>query len=172
MTAATARQREGTLKRKTMKDNDEKKQRNTTIIKKRAFIEQFRKSLGNITMACKSAEIDRSTYYRWLDEDQAFAEMVADVNEESIDFAESSLMKQINSGDTTATIFYLKTKGKKRGYVEKTETESIVKAEVSTEDPYADMPIESQERIAKVILEERHKHYKATHDAKKDTDDE
>ena len=147
-----------------MKDNDEKKQRNTTIIKKRAFIEQFRKSLGNITMACKSAEIDRSTYYRWLDEDQAFAEMVADVNEESIDFAESSLMKQINSGDTTATIFYLKTKGKKRGYVEKTETESVVKAEVKTEDSDFDLlPDDVKDEIVKKIQDAKHKRYMEQH---------
>ena len=146
-----------------MKDN-EKKQRNTTIIKKRAFIEQFRKSLGNITMACKSAEIDRSTYYRWLDEDQAFAEMVADVNEESIDFAESSLMKQINSGDTTATIFYLKTKGKKRGYVEKTETESVVKAEVKTEDSDFDLlPDDVKDEIVKKIQDAKHKRYMEKH---------
>ena len=171
MTAATARQREGKLKRKTMKDN-EKSPRNSTVIKKTAFLAKMRATLGNITASCKEAEIDRKTYYNWLEADPDFKQAVEDINEESVDFAESSLKQQIKDGDTTATIFYLKTKGKKRGYVEKTETESIVKAEVSTEDPYADMPIESQERIAKVILEERHKHYKATHDAKKDTDDE
>ena len=56
---------------------------------------------------------------------------------------------------------------------QKTENETTVKGELNMkdDDPYADMPIESQERIAKVILEERHKHYKATHDAKKDTDE-
>ena len=39
----------------------------------------------------------------------------------ALDFAESQLHSQIKDGSTSATIFYLKTKGKKRGYVEKQE---------------------------------------------------
>ncbi|MDR3142731.1 MAG: hypothetical protein LBU37_13545, partial [Tannerellaceae bacterium] len=43
---------------------------------------------------------------------------IADI---AIDFAESNLHKRIKEGDTTSIIFYLKTKGKKRGYIEKSE---------------------------------------------------
>lgn len=152
--------------------DDKSKVTKSNTLKKQTFLAKMKATLGNITASCQAADIARKTYYEWIEKDPDFKQAVEDINEESVDFAESSLKQQIKDGDTTATIFYLKTKGKKRGYVEKTETESIVKAEVSTDDPYADMPIESQERIAKVILEERHKHYKATHDAKKDTDDE
>ena len=39
--------------------------------------------------------------------------------------AESQLHKQILKGNTSATIFYLKTKGKNRGYVERHEHTGI-----------------------------------------------
>ena len=150
--------------KKKTKDKDTKGFTKVYGIKKQTFLAKMKATLGNITASCQSAGISRRTYYDWIEADPDFKQAVDDINEESIDFAESSLKQQIKDGDTTATIFYLKTKGKKRGYVEKTETESVVKAEVKTEDEYAGLPIESQKRIAKVILEERHKHYKETHD--------
>jgi hypothetical protein len=88
---------------------------------KKALIEALEKSLGVVTTACKLVGIARSTFYEYVKDDPEFAEAVKDINEVTIDFAESQLHKQIKDGNTTATIFYLKTKGKKRGYVEKTE---------------------------------------------------
>ena len=88
---------------------------------KKALIEALEKSLGVVTTACKLVGVDRSTFYQYVKDDPEFAEAVKDIEEVTIDFAESQLHKQIKDGNTTATIFYLKTKGKKRGYVEKTE---------------------------------------------------
>ena len=88
---------------------------------KKALIEALEKSLGVVTTACKLVGVNRSTFYQYVKDDPEFAEAVKDINEVTIDFAESQLHKQIKDGNTTATIFYLKTKGKKRGYVEKTE---------------------------------------------------
>ena len=61
----------------------------------------------------------RSTYYAWIDDDKDFENEVRDVNEELLDFAESQLMNHITKGNLTAIIFYLKTKGQSRGYIEK-----------------------------------------------------
>ncbi len=88
---------------------------------KKALIEALEKSLGVVTTACKLVGVTRTTFYQYVKDDPEFAEAVKDIEEVTIDFAESQLHKQIKDGNTTATIFYLKTKGKKRGYVEKTE---------------------------------------------------
>ena len=48
-------------------------------------------------------------------------QLLSDVDESLIDFSESKLLEQINAGNLTAIIFHLKTKGKKRGYVESVE---------------------------------------------------
>lgn len=87
--------------------------------KKTIFLEALSHNHGVISMACEAASVGRSTYYRWYNGDQAFREQVDEVMETQVDFVESKLMQAISAGDTTATIFYLKTKGKKRGYTEK-----------------------------------------------------
>ena len=71
--------------------------------------------------ACKQVGIDRTTHYRWYNEDKKYKEACDDLKDVTLDFAESQLHKQIKEGNTTATIFLLKTLGKKRGYVERQE---------------------------------------------------
>ena len=90
-------------------------------IKKEAMLQALENSLGVVTVACKQTDTPRSTYYKWLKEDEDFAKAVKEVENIALDFAESQLHTQIKDGSTSATIFYLKTKGKKRGYIEKSE---------------------------------------------------
>lgn len=88
---------------------------------KKALIEALYKSLGVVSAACKAVGVNRSTFYKYLNEDPEFKDEVDAVSEYAVDFAETSLFKQIQDGNTTATIFYLKTKGRARGYVERQE---------------------------------------------------
>jgi hypothetical protein len=92
-----------------------------TDITKKAMLEALEKSLGIVTSACKSVDISRETHYRWLREDADYKAAVDALSDVALDFAESQLHKQIKDGNSTATIFFLKTKGKKRGYVERQE---------------------------------------------------
>lgn len=46
---------------------------------------------------------------------------ITDARESMIDTAESMLYKQIGEGNTTAIIFFLKTQGRQRGYIERQE---------------------------------------------------
>ena len=86
--------------------------------KKESLLKSLEQSLGVVTVACKKADIPRSTFYKWLKEDQEFSKKVKDIENVALDFAESQLHKQISDNSTAATIFYLKTKGKARGYQE------------------------------------------------------
>ena len=90
-------------------------------IKKESILKALESSLGVVTVACKSADVPRSTYYKWLNEDEEFAKQVQDIENIALDFGESQLHKQIGDGNTSATIFFLKTKGKRRGYIERSE---------------------------------------------------
>lgn len=90
-------------------------------IHKRAMIEALEKSLGVVTTAAKQAGINRKTHYEWLKEDPDYKAQVEDVANIALDFAESQLHKQIQEGEVSSTIFFLKTKGKGRGYIERQE---------------------------------------------------
>ena len=82
---------------------------------KKNLLEALEKSLGVVTTACKNAGLHRSTYYDYYNNDEEFQSKVEDIQNIAIDFAESQLHKQILDGNSTSTIFFLKTKGKKRG---------------------------------------------------------
>jgi hypothetical protein len=88
---------------------------------KKAMLKALETSLAVVTTASALADVSRATHYRWMQEDKDYADAVNDLQEVALDFAESALQKQIAKGDTTAIIFYLKTKGKKRGYIERQE---------------------------------------------------
>lgn len=75
----------------------------------------------NVMATCTALNMSRSTFYKWRDKYPKLKEMLEEAEESIIDFAESKLVEHINDGDTTALIFFLKTKGKKRGYVEQIE---------------------------------------------------
>ena len=90
---------------------------------KKAMLDALEKSLGVVTSAAKTVGVGRTTHYLWMQEDKEYKAAVDELSDVAIDFAESQLHKQIKEGNSTATIFFLKTKGKKRGYVERQEVD-------------------------------------------------
>lgn len=86
---------------------------------KERFLENLKKAGGIIYVACENTGISRTKYYAWQHNDQSFSERCDEVKEAQIDYVESKLMGLINAGDTTAIIFYLKSRGKNRGWNEK-----------------------------------------------------
>jgi hypothetical protein len=91
------------------------------INKKEVFLENFKKSFGMISVACDATGISRQTFYNWKDTDPEFQKGVEETEERNLDFAEMKLMSAIREGKTTELLFYLKTKGKRRGYIEGTQ---------------------------------------------------
>lgn len=94
---------------------------NTIEHHKKQLIEALKKSMGIVSSACDKVGISRGTFYNYVNSDENFKNEVEAIYERTIDFAESALFKSIQNGSDTATIFYLKTKGRNRGYQEKQE---------------------------------------------------
>tara|TARA_R110000772_G_scaffold208319_1_gene318883 strand:- start:349 stop:777 length:429 start_codon:yes stop_codon:yes gene_type:complete len=115
---------------------------------KKKLLKALEKSLGIVTIACKEVDCARSTFYNYYNNDQDFKNAVDEISNLTLDFAESQLHKQIKDGNTTATIFYLKTKGKKRGYIERKEVEMT--ADIST----SKLSTEAQKKIDNILNDE------------------
>jgi hypothetical protein len=110
---------------------------------KKKILEALEFAKGIVTDACRATDIPRSTFYLWCNTDPEFKAAVDDIQEVAIDYVEGKLFQKIDGvtvkgkgGDEndspvyelppsdTAIIFYLKTKGKKRGYVERSEVDN------------------------------------------------
>tara|TARA_R110000796_G_scaffold19885_6_gene59483 strand:- start:482 stop:835 length:354 start_codon:yes stop_codon:yes gene_type:complete len=96
---------------------------NTSDSKKK-MIEALEKNLGIVSVASSNANIHRSTHYLWYSEDEEYKKQVDEIHNVCLDFAESKLFENIKDNKETSTIFYLKTRGKNRGYVERQEIDT------------------------------------------------
>jgi hypothetical protein len=90
---------------------------------KKKLLAALEMSLGIVTEACEKAEITRSRHYAWMQSDEEYKKAVDDIDSKFIDFAETHLKAQIEQGSTQATTFFLRTRGRKRGYNEKQEVD-------------------------------------------------
>jgi hypothetical protein len=93
-----------------------------------AFLSAFRKTKLNTRQACEYAGVTRKTVNRWIAEHAAFGAEYDECKEGLIDDVESTFMSHIfnsdgkkRTGSLSAIMFFLKTKGKARGYVETQE---------------------------------------------------
>lgn len=92
---------------------------------KEALLTALHASNGIVSIACNSVELSRETFYRYCREDVYFLNQVSEIKEICLDFVENKLFDQIKLGNITAILFYLKCKGKTRGYIEKQETDNL-----------------------------------------------
>lgn len=113
-----------------------------TNARKVALLAALETSLGIVKPACEAAGVSRETYYEWCRTDSAFKAKATEAHEIALDFAETKLFQLINGvkmkssmkdkdgnqlevyslpPNTAAVIFFLKTRGKQRGYIERTE---------------------------------------------------
>ncbi len=87
-------------------------------ILKAKMLDALEKHLNIVTTACKEVGIHRDTHYEWLKKDKEYKRKVKEIDNVALDFAESALHQQIKKGNPLSTMFYLKCKAKKRGYIE------------------------------------------------------
>jgi hypothetical protein len=89
-----------------------------TDINKKAMLAALEKSLGIVTTACREVGIVRNTHYEYMKSDKDYRKAVKELENVALDFVESQLHKQIQKGNPLSTIFYLKCRARKRGYIE------------------------------------------------------
>jgi len=92
-------------------------------ITNKQLIETLYKNGGIYAHAARQLGISKQAIHERIKNDPQIAEAYEDACEETLDLAEYELIKLIKAGNIRAIIFYLRTKGKKRGYTENPQVE-------------------------------------------------
>ena len=80
------------------------------------LVQSMEKHLGIVTAACKDANLSRETFYKYYRLDAEFKEKIDAINDYTLDFVEAQLLKKIKGGSERSILFYMRYKGRKRGY--------------------------------------------------------
>jgi len=79
------------------------------------------KANGLVSVAAKILNCDNQTIYNYIKEFPQLNDTLQEARNKTLDLAENKLFELINEKDKTAIIFFLKTIGRGRGYIERFE---------------------------------------------------
>jgi len=109
-----------------------------------------------VEVACKQAGVPRSTYYRWRNDDEDFAEQCDEAIDHSADLindlAESQLINAIKDKNLGAITFWLK--HHHRRYVTRVNVEATVRQHEDELTPEQAAVVEKALRLAGLVDEE------------------
>lgn len=94
---------------------------NKTKWNKQQMLLALEKTYGVVTPALLMINLPKSTYYDYYKQDEEFRSQVDSIRETLTDIVEIELIKKIKAGDTQAILFYMKYRGKTRGYTDSLE---------------------------------------------------
>jgi hypothetical protein len=86
-------------------------------------------SHGIITTACKKVGLSRECFYFYIKNDPQFKEDYEKLNDSQLDFVETKLFEKIDEGSEKSIHFYLRYKGKPRGYSDSISLEANINVE-------------------------------------------
>ena len=85
-------------------------EQNRTQINKKRMLQALEKSLGVVTTALKATELSRTNYYKWLKEDEDFAQKVQDIQNIENDFIKSKYYECVKDKVPSVVIHAAKTR--------------------------------------------------------------
>lgn len=86
-----------------------------------------RDTRGFVSVAARKLGCTTQTVHNYRNSYKSVAEAFDESRESHLDFAEGKLIEQIKAGNIAGIIFYLKTQGRIRGYVERSQVEVVQK---------------------------------------------
>ena len=88
-----------------------------TKLRKEVYLKEFKSQMGNVYRTAKATSISRKVFNDWMQKDAEFAQQVKDVYEGLTDNVVHELYDKIfKDHNIVAILYYLKTRGKSRGF--------------------------------------------------------
>ena len=94
-----------------------RKSKNPELHKKQ-LIEAMKKFHGIVTKSCEAVGISKNQFYQYYNNDSNFKAEIDSMEDINLDTVEDKLFQNIMDRDKASIFFYLKYKGRKRGYVD------------------------------------------------------
>ena len=90
--------------------NTEEMEQNRTQIAKKQMLKALESSLGVVTTALKTTDLSRTNFYKWMKEDEEFAQKVADIQNIAEDFIKSKYYECVKDKVPSVVIHAAKTR--------------------------------------------------------------